>query len=822
MARKQRKEAERVGGDEYDAEVARYFRIIQSYDDKFKEWKGRCDKVIRRYRDEGKQITTQLTSTARMNILWANVNVLAPAMFSVLPKPDVSRRWKDNDPVGRVASLLLERALEYELEQYDDFATTMSKCVMDRILTSRGTSWVRYEPTIEPYQDEYLGAQHAEGEMLSDDVPQEEGATADDTPGGDMQGVSGDEPEPGEQVTHECAPVDFVHWRDFGHNVARTWEEVDVVWRIVYLTKATLIERFGKEVAERIPLGADPNRPDQRQSNTLTGKDSQRAKVYEIWDKAARKVLFISKGVPDKLDETEDPLGLDNFYPCPRPLFGTMTTDSLIPVPDFVLYQDLANELDIITDRIDGLIRALQIKGVYNATYPELQRLFTEASNTDMVPVKDWSGFAASQGLEGAMDLVELEPIYKALEAAYGARKECIDMIYQVTGLGDLMRFDNDPQATATAEKLKGQYGSLKIRSQQKEVVRYATEIIKLKAEILCEKFSDDMLMKIGGASSLMPEDQQLVPQALALLRNNVLRDFRIEVSTDALVQLDENQEKADRIEFLTAVGTALEKMVTSAQQMPQASAVIVELFKFGVMGFKVGKAIEGMLDQAADQLRKNPPQPQPNPEEIKAKAQAQSDQLRAQTDIQIAREEGQVKVQVAEKEAQAKAQSDIAIARAQHEADTQSKQAEFAHKENVRRAELEHEKFLRGADHQHAHNIKDKEISAASADAKLKALTTIVTAEISAQTTLQAGQQQAAQAAAEGEAVEAQRQEDNKKAEQTELKRSEAHGELMKALGDTHKHLAEFGGHIATLAEQAGRPKKVVRDADGKVAGVE
>lgn len=617
---------------EYSSKVNRYLKIISNYEAKFKDWRGRSQKITKRYRDEGKQITEQLSSTARMNILWANVQTLRPAMFSSLPKPDVYRRWRDNDPVGRVAALVLERALEYEVEQYDDFQQTMNACVFDRLITSRGTAWVRYEPTIV-----------ANAPEVTDDLAQDGQSDADDGSagygrpdgGGSSQVVTSDTPDPGERIEHECAPVDYVHWQDFGHEVARTWDEVGVIWRKLYLTEDTLEERFGEDVAKRVPIDANPNRNDSKASNTITGKDASRALVYEIWDKSKKKAIWIAKGVAEELDEKEDPLGLDGFWPCPRPLYGTMTNDELVPVPDFVLYQDLANELDVITDRIDGLIRALQVKGVYNASFPEIQRLFTETGNTDMVAVKDWSAFAAANGIEGALDLVPLEPIFGALQAAYEARRECIDQIYQVTGMSDLFRGMNDPQSTATAERLKGQYGTLRFRWQQRDVVRFATDIIRIKAQIICNKFQAETVAKIGGAMQLQPEDQQYLPQAWELLHNNVLRDFRIEISSDALVQMDEAQEKSDRLEFIQAVGQFMQQSVEAVNSEPALAPVVGELFKFGVTAFKVGKGLEGMLDQAIDQLKKSPPQPKPNPEMMKVQGELQLMQRKLQLESQ-------------------------------------------------------------------------------------------------------------------------------------------------------------------------------------------
>lgn len=644
---------------EYSKGVQRYLKLIRDYDARYADWRGRVEKITKRYRDEGKQITQQMASTARMNILWANVQTIRPAMFSALPKPDVFRRWRDNDPVGRVAANVLERALEYELDQYDDFAQSMESCVMDRLLSARGTCWVRYEPTIvkeeaQPTDDE---AQPGQSEGDAGDTAGYDAAGREDRPLGDNQEASGYETEGAERVSHECAPVDYVHWKDFGHEVARTWPEVSVVWRVLYMTREALEERFGEEVAKSIPIDANPNRNDTKAANTITGKDAARAKIYEIWDKSTRKACWISKAVAEELDERDDPLGLDNFFPCPRPLYGTLTNDELVPVPDFVLYQDLANELDIITDRIDGLIRALKVTGCYNNSFPEIQRLFTEAGNTDLVAIKDWASFAASEGLSGALDLVDLKPIYEALQAAYEARKECIDQIYQITGIGDLMRFDNDPQATATAEKLKGQYGSLRLRHQQKQVVRFATEIIRLKAEIICSKFQPEMLAKIGGVAQMLPEDQQYVPQAIELLRNNVLREFRVEVSSDALVQMDEAQEKSDRVEFLKAVGDFMTQGVQAVEAQPEMAPVIAELFKFGVTAFKVGKGLEGMLDQAIDQMKRQPPQKKSDPEQTKAQASVQIAQAKAQADTQTGQARIAAEVQGDRQKAQIAAQ---------------------------------------------------------------------------------------------------------------------------------------------------------------------
>ena len=182
--------------------VEYWLNIIANYENEFREWERRSEKVIARYRDEYKDITRD--SNSKFNILWSNVQTVMPAVYSRLPKPDVSRRFRDNDPVGRVAALLLERALDFEIEHYNDYRSAMKNCVLDRFLGGRGIAWVRYEPHFKAAEE----GQPYEGLELTEDEDYEEASSLQ------------------EVIDYECSPVDYVHWKDFGHSYARGWEEV--------------------------------------------------------------------------------------------------------------------------------------------------------------------------------------------------------------------------------------------------------------------------------------------------------------------------------------------------------------------------------------------------------------------------------------------------------------------------------------------------------------------------------------------------------------------------------------------------------------------
>ena len=639
-------------------ELDRYLKTIGQYENEFAKWMARSKKIIKRYRDDTRG--QSLTESAKFNILWSNVQTLKPAVFAKLPKADVSRRFGDSDPVGRVASQLLERALDFEIEHYTDYRNTMSTTVDDRLLPGRGTAWVRYEPHTAP-----IGIDD-DGVSITSSIEAGEGA-----------------PPSMEKIEYECAPVDYVHWRDFGHSQARTWDEVTCVWRWVYMTCEALTERFGEEMARRIPLDQGPEPLNAYNESKRT---YNRAKICELWDKERHKVVWFCKGMPQFIDERDDPLGLEGFFPCPKPLYATLTSDTLVPVPDFVLYQDQAMELDILSDRIDGLVKALRVRGVYDASQPALQRLLTEGDNNALIPVDKWMAFSEKGGLKGSIDLLPLDTLAQALIQCYQARADIKAQIYEITGISDIIRGQTAASETATAQQIKGQYAGLRLRAMQEDVALFATELIRLKAQVMCLHYQDDTILAYAAADQMSPQDQQLIPQALQLIRNKPLRNFRVDIAADSLVMLDENQNKQDRLAFLQAFGGFMQQALPVGQNAPEMVPVIVDLLKFGVQAFKTARPLEGTLDQALEQMKQSAGQQKPNPEAEAAQAQTQAEMQKTQMTMQADAAKMQAQMQME----QAKLQQEMALEQQRQQFEAQLKAQELQQKEQMERFKAE------------------------------------------------------------------------------------------------------------------------------------
>ena len=752
--------------------VQKWLHAVAAYDGDFKKWEQRTQKIIKRYRDDNRSQAT--SETAKFNILWSNVQTLIPAVYARLPKADVSRRFGDNDQVGRVASQLIERALDFEIEHYPDFRSTMKYCVEDRFLGGRGVAWVRYEPHVRA-QD-----MPEDGVQVTEDVDDpEEGMQTDATAG---------EVEPMEEIEYECAPTDYVHWKDFGHSLARTWEEVTCVWRWVYMTRDALIERFGDEMGKKIPFDAGP---DTLKTYGQSTKEHTRAKICELWDKESGKVYWFSKSMPELIDERDDPLELQGFFPCARPLYATMTSDTLVPVPDFVLYQDQAVELDILSDRIDGLVKALRVRGVYDASQPALQRLMTEGENNALIPVDKWMAFGEKGGLKGSIDLLPLDTLADALLQCYRARTEIKNQIYEITGLSDIIRGASMASETATAQQIKGQYASLRLRAMQEDVAMFATELLRLKTEVICSKFQPQTILMYAAAQQMQPADQQLIPQALELLKDNPLRSFRIEVAADSLVQMDEQQTKRDRIEFIQAFGGFLKEALPVAQASPAITPMLVEVMKFGIGAFKQSKPIEGALDAALDQMKQQqaqPQQPRPDPEMMKLQAQQQADQMRAQADIQAAQAKAQFDAQIQQAKIQAEMQIEQMKAQTAAQTEAQRQQYDAAMAQQKLQSE---EQFNRWK-------------------TELEAATKIMVARIAANPSLDIPAIEAQQAASEKITMEL--------GDHVKMAIDRMAGMHDAMLGRHDQTMNQMGGMMQMLAA----PKRIVRGPDGRAAGVE
>lgn len=125
--------------------------------------------------------------------------------------------------------------------------------------------------------------------------------------------------------------------------------------------------------------------------------------------------------------------------------------------------------------------------------------------------------------------------------------------------------------------------------------------------------------------------------EAIELLRSDRSRGFSVDIETDTMVFEDRRAERQARVEFITAVSSFLQQAVPAATMYPGIAPVLMQILMFGVRGFKVGRELEQVFDEAADELSEVKPQQGQSPDQQAQQAEQQKAQMDARAKEQDA-----------------------------------------------------------------------------------------------------------------------------------------------------------------------------------------
>lgn len=436
-----------------------------------KEWMKTGDTIVDRYRG-----TKQKKNS--FNILWSNTETLSQAVYNTLPKPDVRRRYRDADPVGKLVSDVLERSVDFSLDAYD-FDHTMKLDILDMLLPGRGLSRVKYVPDFEDIIDDAEQAKPKEDQNQS----------------------------PAQKLVYERVICEHVNWKDFLHGPGKTWDEVRWVAFRHKMSQIAGVQMFGEKF-KRVTLDAVADE-EVKKHEAGVGSLFKTAEVWEIWDKDDNKVTFINKGFktePLKVDG--DPLKLDGFFPCPRPLYAILDAETLLPAPLFEKYKQQADELDRVTSRINNLTDALKLRGVYNSVMKEITQL-EQAGDNQLIAATNVQALIENGGIEKNIWMMPIEMAANVIKILMVQRDACKAVIYEITGIADIMRGATDAQETLGAQKIKTQWGTQRLKKMQAEFQRYCRDIIRLKSQIIASKFQVETLAQMTGIKLLKDEQER-------------------------------------------------------------------------------------------------------------------------------------------------------------------------------------------------------------------------------------------------------------------------------------------------------------------------
>lgn len=588
-------------------------------DEAEKDFREEGEKIIRRYRGEKEY------KAERFRLLYSNVSIMAPALFNSLPVADIRRRFNDRDEDARQVAQSLERAIGCQAEK-SDFEAVMDEIVLHRLLPGRGVARVRYEPHFAPATDPATGK-----------------------PAMDDQG------KPVEELVNESVNFEVVPWKDFRRGPGKRWSDVPWVGFRIY-PKLQDLEKLAPAIAKDVPLDAQAGEPHDDKDGAPAADAFKRAEVWQIWDREKGEIVYWAPRYSNSVLATRpDELKLEGFFPTPEPLMAMRSPDDLRPVSDWSQYALLADELEEITKRLRRLVAAAKWRGV---TAKELGGAFdkmNKLADGQLAPAEDAITFAQEGGIKNAIFLMPLAELMAAIKQLYEAREQTKQVIFEVTGLADVLRGSTNPNETLGAQRLKAQWGSLRLQKSQSDVQRYCRDLYRLGVEIIATRFDPKSIMLASGIS--------LTPQQIQLMQRDLLREYRIDIETDSTIRADLGRQQENIGQFVQGFGTfmqALTPAVASGQMMADEAADLLTGF---ARSFKLGRQGEEALERMGDRLREQAAlakkqgaaggQPPPDPKVIEAQIEQQRQQgeiAHMERKAQIELQQDEVKLQMQER----------------------------------------------------------------------------------------------------------------------------------------------------------------------------
>lgn len=587
-----------------------------------RKWKENGKVAVSKYLGRDMKTTDPEAPGYNLNLFSANINTMMSMLYGKVPQVSVDRRWADpEDAIARIGSEMASRLLNGDIEAAgEDFSSVLRGTLQDRLIPGVGIARVRYSCDV------------GEEEVEGTDVPSE-------------------------TKTDEWIDDVYVPWQDVLWSPCRYWSEMRWLAFRIYKDKKEVIKFLdGEKDAQKIADELDYNSKAPLENATQkTSETWDKCEIWEIWDKTTKRVFWVVEGHKRILKSVEDPLELDGFYPAPPFFIANVTTMEYVPKNDYSFAAALYREVDRLEERIALLTMAVKVSGVYDKKAgQDVGRLVNETAENKMIPVDAWAAFQERGGIKGSMEFLPIEDIAKVIEILQQQQSARIEQLYQITGMADIMRgqASGDKPASATEQQIKVKFASVRIQSIQDEFTRFATDLQKIRFEIICKHFDTDTIIK--NSNMMNTADGRATPdkvmEAAQFLKDSDQAKWRIQIQPESMAMVDYAQLKQERTEYINSLGIFLQSSFPIAEKFPAATPILMELLKWGLAGFKGSKQVEGVIDRAMAAMetaqKQGQGQQQPNPELEKIKMEMQQDAQNHQAKLQQMQAEGQQKSQ--------------------------------------------------------------------------------------------------------------------------------------------------------------------------------
>jgi hypothetical protein len=504
-----------------------------------------------------------------------------------LPQPAPGRpAQKDIE----TASSVMEKALEIVLDD-EGSHEAVKTAIKDVLLPGRGVCRVRWKPIIEtqPVEDPVMGGQ----------------LNLPGTPG---------TPQTKDVKVWEEVGDEYVYWEDILVDPVRQANDTGWIAFRHLFEEGPLIAEFegspkfdalvaqGKigtllQWTEESAAKSPPSGGGYKKTNETLGDAIKKAMVWEVWDKRKKRIIwFIREAAGLVLRVDPDSLGLQGFFPVPAPMLAVTTSDSRIPKTFYDLYAALAEDLDETSKRISKLTTQIKVRGGYNSASNEIADIL-KADDGKMIAVDGVDMITG--GLQNHIWLVPIEQWVAALQNLYLAREQQKMAIYEIMGISDIMRGSTKASETATAQRIKGSMGTVRLSDLRDAAANFARDLMRLKAEIIAKNFDAETLERMTG--------EQVTPEVEAILRSDFQRTCSIDVETDSTVAVDEQAEQqamAMTMQAIQGVMQGIQGLLMTGILPPQQVILLgLEMLRMVLHPIRYSRGVVELLNDFTEQL---------------------------------------------------------------------------------------------------------------------------------------------------------------------------------------------------------------------------
>jgi hypothetical protein len=587
-----------------------------------KDWhtavEGRYKALKNDWLDEAEKVVDIYEGAANtpFNILYSNTETLLPTLYNSTPRPEVERRHTAPASMRKIdtaLSIAAERFLEYVADsndsEYDTFDESVSSAVVDALVPGAGEVRVRLK----------------------------------------------------QKETHQAICFEHVLYNRFVWGYAKTWKQVPWVAYGHDLSRHDFEQLFPKfaKSAKYKDVNWDALEAAALESQTNFKSDEAGEKrreptllVWEIWEPGSRKIYWICDQWPEDLVQTDDyPFELTSRVPSPAPLRFVRRVANLTPVPPYELYKEQAEELNRITRRLNKVINAIRVRGVYDGRLGEIETLLSENFDNQLIAVEQAAALE-NGGFDKAIWFLPVENLIAVALSLQAARDATKATIFEIMGLGDILRGASNPNETAKAQEIKNQWGGLRVKRMQKDVQNFCRALFRIAFEFGSHTLTPmswksitqlpylfqgqkQQLQQAAMQDQQMQEQFQMMAQQaqmqgmeppeppqpsigeeeqflmglpvweeiVEIFQNRFERTYRIDVETNSTVDLEATEDKVQIAEFMNAWGqmmSGLQPMIMEKVLPFEAGKMIMlEVFRRYRFGRRVEMALEMMQEPA-------------------------------------------------------------------------------------------------------------------------------------------------------------------------------------------------------------------------------